>query len=103
MHQDYPIKKKRFEALCSQKKEACPKCEHCGKSFNSLATLRSHSVVHSGLRPYVCAMCDKSFTQNSSLRVSSSLNKIICFVVAINRNKELLRLILFCKVIRNSS
>lgn len=83
MHQDYPNKKKRFKKIGNQNKEACPKCEQCGKSFKSLISLRSHSVVHSGLRPYECAVCNKSFTQSSSLRVSGSLNAIICFLEAI--------------------
>ncbi|CAH2105208.1 unnamed protein product [Euphydryas editha] len=50
------------------KKESCARCDECGKLFASSAALRRHARVHSGERPYVCALCGRAFAQREVLR-----------------------------------
>lgn len=42
-------------------------CGVCGKSFPRPSALRRHKRTHSGERPYICEFCGKTFTDNSSL------------------------------------
>lgn len=46
-------------------------CDVCGKKFNTTNYLKSHKLLHSGDRPFVCPIteCAKSFTQSATLRV----------------------------------
>lgn len=45
---------------------ACTKCE---RGFNSRASLESHLRTHTGERPFVCDLCNKPFSQSSSLNL----------------------------------
>ncbi|GLV44435.1 Parkin Interacting Substrate [Carabus blaptoides fortunei] len=36
-------------------------CSDCGRGFVSLAGLHSHSKTHTGVKPYPCSVCGKSF------------------------------------------
>ncbi|KAM4550292.1 uncharacterized protein V3H82_019442 [Fundulus diaphanus] len=42
-------------------------CPICGKSFPRPGALRRHKRIHSGERPYICEFCGKTFTESSSL------------------------------------
>jgi len=42
-------------------------CGYCGKVFYNEQNLKIHERIHTGDKPYKCDMCDKSFTQSSSL------------------------------------
>ncbi|GAB0097367.1 hypothetical protein DMENIID0001_130040 [Sergentomyia squamirostris] len=42
-------------------------CETCGKAFRSVPTLRNHTRIHTGVRPYDCPECGKTFTTSSHL------------------------------------
>ncbi|XP_063692610.1 zinc finger protein Xfin-like [Bolinopsis microptera] len=44
----------------------CP-CQICGKRFASAWTLREHSRVHTGERPYECTVCGKKFAHHSNM------------------------------------
>ncbi|CAK9293383.1 unnamed protein product [Gordionus sp. m RMFG-2023] len=40
-------------------------CVACGKRFNTSYHLKRHSYVHTGLKPYNCVVCLKSFAERS--------------------------------------
>ncbi|XP_038157031.1 zinc finger protein 271-like [Cyprinodon tularosa] len=42
-------------------------CSICGKSFPRPSALRRHKRIHSGERPYICEFCGKTFTESTSL------------------------------------
>ncbi|KPJ00464.1 Zinc finger protein 112-like [Papilio xuthus] len=42
-------------------------CEQCGRIFQSMALLKDHMWVHTGVKRFKCTSCDKSFTQRSNL------------------------------------
>jgi uncharacterized Zn-finger protein len=63
------------------------KCEYCGSSFKRSKALKNHLILHrfvlikniliaiilipfnnSGLRPYACTFCDKTFANGSNCR-----------------------------------
>ena len=44
------------------------KCEECGKGFITPSKLQRHSYSHSGLRPFQCTICAKSFSQSANLK-----------------------------------
>lgn len=44
-------------------------CVECGKRFPSQWKLERHSVVHTGMRPFVCPYCSKSHTQGDNLKI----------------------------------
>ena len=38
-------------------------CRYCGKGFATKQRLERHERIHTGVRPYVCEICSKAFTQ----------------------------------------
>lgn len=48
-----------------------PQCLKCLKCFPSPSKLNRHMLSHTGQRPFSCQMCDKSFRQQTHLRVHS--------------------------------
>ncbi|KAG5831603.1 hypothetical protein ANANG_G00305450 [Anguilla anguilla] len=43
------------------------RCSHCGKLFGTPGQLRTHQVVHTGVKQFRCAQCGKGFTAKTSL------------------------------------
>ncbi|XP_039314289.1 zinc finger protein 595 isoform X3 [Solenopsis invicta] len=46
---------------------ASHKCEECGKVLSTSYNLLIHRNIHTGMRPYICTICDKSFRSASGL------------------------------------
>nr|XP_049579524.1 zinc finger protein ZFP2 [Syngnathus scovelli] len=44
-------------------------CGDCGKAYASRASLKRHSMSHTGVRPHRCSICAKNFMQRSDLVV----------------------------------
>ena len=42
-------------------------CEICHKKFRTPRELTSHSIIHTELKPFKCAACDRSFNNCGSL------------------------------------
>lgn len=51
------------------KKRKLYMCRICCKKFPTPYKLSRHSVTHSGIRPYKCTLCSKTFTQRGHLKV----------------------------------
>ncbi|XP_035530622.1 zinc finger protein 770-like [Morone saxatilis] len=51
------------------KKRKCHTCRICFKNFLSPYKLSRHLVTHSGIRPYKCTLCSRTFTQRGHLKI----------------------------------
>ena len=51
-----------------KKRQLFYKCENCDKAFITPYKLQRHSYSHSGLRPFQCSICVKSFSQSCNLK-----------------------------------
>ena len=43
-------------------------CPVCGRSFNQRANMQRHMLIHKAERSYKCDYCDKTFTQPQTLK-----------------------------------
>ncbi len=43
------------------------RCDHCGRDFKVMTSLRRHFPIHTGVRKYACDVCEKTFLQASTL------------------------------------
>jgi hypothetical protein len=53
---------------CDIRRSECPySCELCNKVFSQQSSLISHHCIHNVEHPYTCDVCNKAFIQQSSL------------------------------------
>ncbi|XP_071805403.1 histone-lysine N-methyltransferase MECOM-like [Asterias amurensis] len=45
----------------------CHACPECGKTFATSSGLKQHTHIHSSIKPFICEVCLKSYTQFSNL------------------------------------
>uniref|UniRef100_A0A183C6K3 Zinc finger protein n=1 Tax=Globodera pallida TaxID=36090 RepID=A0A183C6K3_GLOPA len=50
------------------------KCDICDKRFHQSSGLKVHSLVHSGVRPFKCDICKKRFQRSGHLRRHSLIH-----------------------------
>ncbi|XP_070698525.1 zinc finger protein 770-like [Pempheris klunzingeri] len=61
--------KTNFKSGITCKKRKLHTCRICFKNFAFPYKLSRHLVTHSGIRPYKCTLCSKTFTQRGHLKV----------------------------------
>ncbi|XP_078147482.1 zinc finger Y-chromosomal protein 1-like [Centroberyx gerrardi] len=42
-------------------------CEVCGKTFNCRSRLKTHEVIHTGVKPHRCDLCPKAYMRTNDL------------------------------------
>ena len=67
--------KLEHEVVRSIHKKGIKICQVCGKLFAKKFDLQQHSRIHSGEKPFQCALCLKRFTQNSNLKKHLNTHK----------------------------
>ena len=59
-------------------------CEICNAILSAPASLKTHMLIHSGVKPYSCVMCDASFRHQSTLKrhicIHTGEKKFVCNV-----------------------
>ena len=49
-------------------------CNVCKSSYKSNSLLRRHEIIHTGIRPFECDDCDKSFCRKDTLKTHRAKN-----------------------------
>ena len=64
----FKFKYKYIGASKHRRKVIVCQYEGCNKTFGKSWNFRDHALMHEGIKPYVCKICRKSFTQKGNLK-----------------------------------
>ncbi|KFM78602.1 Zinc finger protein 358, partial [Stegodyphus mimosarum] len=57
-------------------------CQHCSYTTSNVGNYKTHSLIHTGERPFTCTICSKGFTQKhvlqSHLFVHAGIKPYVC-------------------------
>lgn len=62
-------------------------CAICDKRFAFKAQLAEHSKTHTGIKPYVCAVCGKACSRSADLRTHMRLVEYIYLFHSLRLNQ----------------
>ncbi|XP_052818520.1 zinc finger protein 813-like [Mya arenaria] len=68
----YPSTFKRHQEMHRYQRGEIDKkfeCDICGNRFISLQNLKTHSVTHQELKPYLCSLCGEQFAQKNNCKL----------------------------------
>ena len=49
-------------------------CVVCEKSCTEKGNLKTHMLIHSGVKNFSCNQCNKSFTQSGALKIHQNIH-----------------------------
>lgn len=64
------------------------KCPFCEKCFVDLSSMKVHTIVHTGIKRYVCYGCGERYPTNSALHKHRNARKTTCALVPIKPPSE---------------
>ena len=58
---------KKVQRRYGRRRDTLCECSLCGKLFGRVDHLKTHELLHAGVKPYACTMCSKSFANRTAL------------------------------------